>query len=395
MKINFNNPTYTGNEMSNVSDVINHRAIASNGAYTSKCETWLEKNIKGKKALLTPSCTSALELASLILDVGPGDEVIMPSFTFVSTANAFAMRGAKVVFVDVDSTSMNIDPLNILNAITKKTKVIVVMHYAGLSCDMMKIMSIASQHSIYVVEDAAQCVGSLLDGKPVGSFGHLSTFSFHETKNITSGGEGGALIINDDKLVDKAEVIRSKGTNRKKFLLGKVDKYTWIDIGGNFFMSELQAAYLWAQLCEAIKINEERRLNWKLYRKLIEQRIGKHQLQEEIILPNIHNDKVHNGHIFYFFVHIKNRNALIEHLKINDIQATFHYIPLHTSPYGQRIGHFNGVDNYTTDLSARLIRLPLYHGISHDQINYIVDKIILFFEKIPIQKDQASKCLWE
>lgn len=372
----FNKPPYTGNEDQYVLQAMRSDKMSGDGPFTQRCHTWFESNLPCKKALLTPSCTAALEMAAILIDIQPGDEVIMPSYTFVSTANAFVLRGAKIVFVDIRPDTMNIDESKIEAAITDKTKAIVPVHYAGISCEMDTIMDIAQRHNLYVIEDAAQGVMSTYKGKALGTIGHLGTFSFHETKNYTSGGEGGLLIINDDNFKERAEIIREKGTNRSQFFRGMVDKYSWVDIGSSYLPSDIQAAYLWGQLEKVDEINNNRIASWSYYYEQLQplQTAGKIQL------PSVPDDCVHNAHMFYIKVQdIEVRSQLIEHLRNNDIMAVFHYIPLHSSVAGKNLGMFNGEDEFTTAESERLVRLPMWYGISDEQLSRVVNSLIKFY----------------
>ncbi len=374
--ISFNKPPLTGNEEKYVLQAMHNDKISGNGFFGNKCETWFEKKIGCPKALLTPSCTAALEMAALLIDIKTNDEVIMPSYTFASTANAFVMRGAKIIFIDIRPDTMNIDETKIEQAITSKTKVIVPMHYAGVSCEMDHIMDIANRHNLYVVEDAAQCVMSKYKDKPLGTIGHLGTYSFHETKNYTSAGEGGLLIINDKKFKNQAEIIREKGTNRNQFFRGMVDKYTWVDLGSNYLMNELNAAYLWANLEKANEINKFRLDIWQKYYSELKQL----EHNKMIELPTIPNGCTHNAHMFYLKVKDKeNRNKLIKHLKQNDISSVFHYIPLHSSPAGKKFGKLNFEDTFTTIESERLMRLPMYYGLESANVSRVVNTIHDFY----------------
>ena len=377
-KIPFNKPCYTGNEDKYVLDSMRSLHISGNGPYTKKCEEWFENRLKCKRALLTSSCTHALEMAAILVDIKPGDEVIMPSYTFVSTANAFVLRGAKIVFVDIRPDTMNIDENLIENAITERTKAICVVHYAGVGCEMDKIMEIADKYNLYVIEDAAQGMMAEYKGKPLGTIGHLGAFSFHETKNYTSAGEGGLLIVNDDKFIERAEIIREKGTNRSQFFRGMVDKYTWVDIGSSYLMNDVSAAYLWGQLEVAEEINEFRLRVWNRYYN------GLLELEKEgfIELPTVPKHCRHNGHIFYIKVgNLRIRTELLNFLKEQGIWAAFHYVPLHSSPAGQRYSRFHGVDKFTTKESERLIRLPLFFNIKDEEIDYIIESIYRFFRR--------------
>lgn len=374
--ITFNTPPYTGNEDQYVLQAMRSDKMSGDGPFTKKCHTWFEENLLCKKALLTPSCTAALEMAAILVDIQPGDEVIMPSYTFVSTANAFVLRGAKIVFVDIRPDTMNIDESKIEAAITKKTKAIVPVHYAGVGCEMDTIMDIAHRYNLYVIEDAAQGMMSTYKGKALGTIGHLGSYSFHETKNYTSGGEGGLLIINDDQFKERAEIIREKGTNRSQFFRGMVDKYSWVDIGSSYLPSDIQAAYLWAQLEKAEEINKNRIASWAYYYEQLKPL----QVAGKIQLPTVPDDCVHNAHMFYIKVHdIEVRTQLIDHLKNNDVMAVFHYIPLHSSFAGKNLGTFHGEDKFTTIESERLVRLPMWYGLSSKQLSYIVQKIRSFF----------------
>ncbi|MUG31814.1 dTDP-4-amino-4,6-dideoxygalactose transaminase [Psychrobacter sanguinis] len=374
--INFNKPPYTGNEDQYVLQAMRSDKMSGDGHFTKRCHSWFESNLPCNKALLTPSCTAALEMAAILVDIQPGDEVIMPSYTFVSTANAFVLRGAKIVFVDIRPDTMNIDETKIEAAITDKTKTIVPVHYAGVACEMDTIMDIAQRHDLCVIEDAAQGVMSTYKGKALGTIGHLGCFSFHETKNYTSGGEGGLLIVNDDKFKERAEIIREKGTNRSQFFRGMVDKYSWVDIGSSYLPSDIQAAYLWGQLEKVNEINDNRLASWSYYYDQLKplQAAGKIQL------PTVPNDCVHNAHMFYIKVQdIEVRSELIEHLKNNGIMAVFHYIPLHSSVAGQEMSVFNGVEQYTTKESERLVRLPMWSAISESELQKVISNIYQFY----------------
>jgi dTDP-4-amino-4,6-dideoxygalactose transaminase len=367
--IDFNCPPSTGNEQQYVLQALSGPKMSGDGPFGQKCQTWFEETLPAKKALLTPSCTAALELAALLINIKPGDEVIMPSYTFVSTANAFVLRGAKIVFVDIRPDTMNIDEQQIEAAVTDKTRAIVPVHYAGVGCEMNVIMEIADRHSLYVIEDAAQGMMSSYKGQALGTIGHMGTFSFHETKNYTSGGEGGLLIINDDKFKVRAEIIREKGTNRSQFFRGMVDKYQWVDVGSSYLPSELQAAYLWGQLERADDINENRLAAWQRYYDALI------PLQEagNVSLPVIPEGCIHNAHMFYLkTAGIEERTALLAHLKASDIMAAFHYVPLHTAEAGSEFGLFVGEDRYTTTESERLVRLPMWYGLSEvDQLRVV------------------------
>ncbi len=375
----FNRPPLTGNEEKYILQSMRSLKISGDGEFTKRCHRWFEEKLQCEKALLTTSCTHALEMSAILIDIQPGDEVIMPSYTFVSTANAYALRGAKIVFVDIRPDTMNIDETLIEDAITEKTKAIVPVHYAGVACEMDTIMDIADRHGLFVIEDAAQGMMSSYKGKALGTIGHFGTFSFHETKNYTSGGEGGLLIINDNSFSDKAEVIREKGTNRSQFFRGMIDKYSWVDIGSSYLMNDLSAAYLWGQLEDADKINEARLKSWKRYSQ------GLKVLEEKgyLELPTIPSESIHNGHMFYIKAKdLKERTALIEHLSANGIQGVFHYVPLHSAPAGLKYGKFSKEDNFTTIESERLVRLPIYFGISESEIDHIIHIVLDFFDTV-------------
>lgn len=374
--IPFNKPPYTGNEEVYVLDAMKSGKMSGDGAYGKRCQEWFEHTLGCKKTLLTPSCTHALEMAAILVDIQPGDEVIMPSFTFVSTANAFVLRGAKIVFIDVNPLTMNIDETLIEQAITEKTKAIVPVHYAGTCCDMGVVMDIAERHGIFVIEDAAQGMMSSYNGRPLGTIGHLSAFSFHETKNYTSGGEGGLLIINDERFVLRAEIIREKGTNRSSFFRGMVDKYSWVDIGSSYLPCELQAAYLWGQLECATEINNYRLDIWNKYYSALQSLANERVIE----LPHIPSAVEHNAHMFYLKVeNLSTRTALLEHLKDDGVFAVFHYIPLHSAPEGKKHGVFVGEDKFTTSESEKLIRLPIWYGMSDSEIEIVVSSIFSFF----------------
>lgn len=374
--INFNIPPFVGKEQDYIKEVIeNNQKLCGDGPFTKKCNTWFEEMFITPKALLTTSCTHALEMAAILADIQPGDEVIAPSFTFVSTVNAFVLRGATIVFVDIRPDTMNIDEDLIEEAITDKTKAIVPVHYAGVSCEMDKIMKIAKKYNLYVIEDAAQGVMSKYNGHALGTIGDFGTFSFHETKNYTMG-EGGALLIQNKDHIERAEIIREKGTNRSKFFRGQVDKYSWVDIGSSYLPSELNAAYLYAQLEAAEMINNDRLKTWNLYYE------GLKELKDRgcIELPVIPDNCEHNAHMFYIKCKdLKERTELIKYLKSHEILAVFHYIPLHTADAGLKYGRFNGEDIYTTKESERLLRLPMFYGLEREKIDYIVDKVRGFF----------------
>lgn len=374
--IYFNIPPYVGKETEYIKQAIANHKICGDGAFTKKCNAWIEEKTGTAKALLTTSCTHATEMAALLAGICPGDEVIMPAYTFVSTADAFVLRGAKAVFVDIRPDTMNIDEKLIEDAITERTKAIVPVHYAGVSCEMDSIMEIAKKHDLYVIEDAAQGVMSTYKGKALGTIGDFGCYSFHETKNYSMG-EGGALLIRDRKNIELAEVIREKGTNRSKFYRGQIDKYTWVEAGSSYLPSDMNAAYLWAQLEMADEINQNRLKCWSLYYE------GLQELKERglIELPYIPNGCQHNAHMFYIKTKdLEERTRLIEYLKTKDIMAVFHYIPLHTAPAGRKYGRFAGEDKHTTKESERLARLPLYYGMRVSDIEKTVDAITDFYQ---------------
>lgn len=373
--IPFNIPGLTGNEEAYIKEAFTNQKLSGDGIFTNKCHEWFETNFNAMKALLTTSCTHALEMSAILVDIKEGDEVIMPSFTFVSTANAFVLRGAKIVFVDIRPDSMNINERLIEEAITRRTKAIVPVHYAGVSCEMDKIMELASNYDLLVIEDAAQGVMSTYKGQALGSIGQLGCYSFHETKNYNCG-EGGALLVNDNRFVERAEIIREKGTNRSRFFRGQVDKYTWVDIGSSYLPSEINAAFLNAQLEMASEINKNRLESWNQYFE------GLKPLQEEgfIDLPIIPENCEHNAHMFYIKVSdLEERTKLIDYLKQNGILSVFHYIPLHSSEAGLKYGRFHGVDLFTTQESERLVRLPMYYNLLKDDILKVINHINNFY----------------
>lgn len=376
MYLPFNRPPYTGNEDQYVLTAARSEKISGDGYYGQNCQTWFEQTLGCPKALLTPSCTQALEMAALLIDIQPGDEVIMPSYTFVSTANAFVLRGATIVFVDIRPDTMNVDQALIESAITPKTKAIVPVHYAGVSCDMSAINAIAQRHGLFVIEDAAQGMMSTFEGKPLGTLGHMAAFSFHETKNFTSGGEGGLLIINDERFIQRAEIIREKGTNRSLFFRGMVDKYTWIEAGSSYLPSELQAAYLWGQLELAHQITQNRLAIWNTYHQAFEDLAQTGRISR----PTIPSNCQHNGHMFYIKCKdLDERTALLAHMKQNNILAIFHYVPLHSAPAGIKFSRFDGVDRYTTSESERLVRLPMWYGMEQSLQKRIIEAATTFF----------------
>ena len=378
MYIPFNVPPHIGTEDKYIQQVIANRKICGDGEFTAKCNSKLENITGTKKALITTSGTSALEMAAILADIQPGDEVIMSSYTFVSTANAFVLRGAKIVFVDIRPDTMNIDEALIEDAITEKTLAIVPVHYAGVACEMDTICDIAKRHNLIVIEDAAQGVMSWYKGRALGSIGDFGCYSFHETKNYSSG-EGGAVLVNREKDVERAEIIREKGTNRTKFFRGQVDKYTWVDIGSSYLQSELNCAYLYAQIENPDIINDDRMRSWNLYYELLKPLAD----QGRIELPVIPEGCVHNAHMFYIKVRdLEERTRLITHLKKNGVGAVFHYIPLHSSPAGQRFGRFHGEDRYTTKESERLLRLPMYFGLTSNKVEDITKTIYWYYKSV-------------
>ncbi len=375
MFIPFNKPPYIGKESEYVLDAVNKGHISGDGEYTKKCAKKLEELSGTKRALLTTSCTHATEMAALLSDIKPGDEVIMPSYTFVSTADAFVLRGATPVFVDIRPDTMNIDETLIEDAITSKTKAIVPVHYAGVGCEMDTIMDIARRHNLTVIEDAAQAIASTYKGKALGTFGDFGCYSFHETKNISMG-EGGALLIQNEDLIEPAEIIREKGTNRAKFFRGQIDKYTWVNYGSSYLPSDMNAAYLWAQL-ENIDIIQKKRLSvWNRYKEGLSE-LEKKEYIEFGVIPD---ECTNNAHMFYIKVRdLENRTDLLKFLTENGIQAVFHYVPLHSAPAGRKFGRFNGEDRYTTKESERLVRLPLFYSITDEEVNFIIEIVKEFF----------------
>jgi dTDP-4-amino-4,6-dideoxygalactose transaminase len=373
----FNVPIYLGSELDYIKKCLENRKLCGDGQFTRECHSWFEEHTGAYRSLLTTSCTHALEMSAILTEIKPGDEVIMPSYTFVSTANAFVLRGAKIVFVDIRPDTMNIDENLIEDAITEKTKAIVPVHYAGVSCEMDTIISIARKYNLYVIEDAAQGLGSRYKNKTLGAIGNFGCYSFHETKNVSCG-EGGALLIRDKEFEERAEIIREKGTNRSKFWRGQVDKYTWVDIGSSYLPSELNAAYLYAQLQNVNKINNNRMQTWNYYYEKL------NPLRESgyITLPYIPPKCEHNAHMFYIKVrNIEERSGLIDHLKKHDIMSVFHYIPLHSSPAGKQFGRFHGIDKWTTNESERLLRLPMYYGMSLLDADSVIDSIHDYFKE--------------
>lgn len=375
--IRFNVPPYVGKEEEYMKKAIENHKICGDGEFTKACNAWIEEHTGTKKALLTTSGTQALEMSALLSQIQPGDEVILPSYTFVSTANAFVLRGAKLVFVDIRPDTMNIDEKLIEDAITEKTRVIAPVHYAGVGCEMDTIMDIAKRHNLFVVEDAAQGVNAFYKGKALGAIGDYGCYSFHETKNYSMG-EGGAILINREEQVEDAEIIREKGTDRSRFFRGQVDKYTWVNIGSSFLPSDINAAYLLAQLEMADEINENRLASWERYREGLQDLADQGVIQ----LPCIPAECQHNAHMFYIKTKdMGERKALIAFLKERDIAAVFHYVPLHSAPAGLKYGRFHGEDRYTTKESERLLRLPMYYNLTESDQQKVVDSIHEFYRK--------------
>ncbi|MCI4626730.1 MAG: dTDP-4-amino-4,6-dideoxygalactose transaminase [Candidatus Magnetoovum sp. WYHC-5] len=375
MKIPFNKPFIAGKELYYIASAVMEGHLSGDGPFTRKCHSWLEENLRCKHSLLTHSCTAALEMSAMLCGIEPGDEVIMPSFTFVSTANAFVLRGAIVTFVDIRQDSLNIDELLIEGAITNKTKAIVPMHYGGIACAMDEIMDIANRYGLCVIEDAAQALLATYKGRYLGTIGHIGCLSFHETKNIISG-EGGAILINDDKYIERAEIIREKGTNRSKFFRGEIDKYTWVDIGSSYLPSEIVGAFLYAQLEEAEKIIAARVNILNTYIELLR------PLEKDrfIQLPIKEDEYVSNGHMFYIITRsLEERTKLVNYLKERGIQAVFHYVPLHSSPAGIKYGKVYGHMTVTNDISDRLLRLPMYYEMETEQIYKVAQEVASFY----------------
>ena len=376
MRINFNVPPFTGKEYEYIKECVQNQKICGDGPYTAKANEWIEKKTGVSKALLTTSCTHATEMAALLAGIKEGDEVIMPSYTFVSTANAFVLRGAKVVFVDIRPDTMNIDENMIEQAITPKTRAIVPVHYAGVGCEMDTILDIAKRHNLFVIEDAAQGVMSTYKGKALGAIGDFGNYSFHETKNYSMG-EGGALLLRDETYVDNAIIIREKGTNRTLYKLGKVDKYSWIQPGSSYLPSEMNAAYLYAQLEKAEEINNDRLSHWNRYYEALL------PLKEKglIDLPYVPKECVHNAHMFYIKCKdFEERKGLIEYLLANDILPASHYVPLHSSKAGLIYSEFRGEDRYTTKESERLLRLPMYYKLSDEDLDEVVMRVKEYYK---------------
>lgn len=376
MKIPFNKPFTVGPELDYIAQAVRDGHLAGDGRYTRLCHEWLERNLGAKKALLTHSCTGALEMAAILCGVGPGDEVVMPSFTFVSTANAFVLRGATPVFVDIRRDTLNLDERLVEQALTPRTRAVVPVHYAGVACEMDALTALAASRGLTVVEDAAQGILSDYRGRKLGTIGQLGCLSFHETKNVISG-EGGALLVNDERLIERAEIVREKGTNRARFFRGEVDKYTWVDIGSSYLPSELVGAFLWAQLGRAEEINAARMQLCAAYRAGLGPLAGRGAL----VLPQPEPEGARgNGHLFHVLLpDAATRGRLIAHLKARGIHSVFHYVPLHSSPAGRRFGRAAGPMTVTDDVAARLLRLPLHYGLTAEQVAGIVEEIEAFF----------------
>lgn len=376
MIIPFNQPTYVEKGIGYITEaILKYRRLNGDGVFTAKCTQWLEQRF-GTKVLLTTSCTHALEMASLLADIKPGDEVIMPAFTFVSTADAFVLRGARIKFVDIRKDTMNIDETLIENAVTERTKAIVPVHYAGVGCEMDTILEIAKRHGLFVIEDAAQGMMATYKGRYLGTIGDFGTYSFHETKNYTMG-EGGLILINQAQYIKRAEIIREKGTNRTQYFRGEIDKYSWVDEGSSYLPSEMNAAYLLPQLEIAEEINQRRLKLWNMYYDELKDLQDKGKLE----LPYIPEECKHNAHMFYIKTRdLKERTKLIQYLGENNIKAVFHYVPLHTSIAGRKFGDFVGEDRYTTKESERLVRLPMYYALQDEEVHYVVEKIRRFYD---------------
>ena len=374
--IEFNRAPFVGTELDMIQEAIKNGKLCGDGPFTKKCTKWMKTQYKTKGLLLTTSCTHALEMAAFLSDIQPGDEVIMPAYTFVSTADAFVLRGAKIVFVDIRPDTMNIDEKLIEEAVTEKTKAIVPVHYAGVSCAMDEIMDIAKKHNLKVIEDAAQGVHAYYKGQALGTIGDFGCYSFHETKNYTMG-EGGALLFQADEYLEKAEILREKGTNRSRFFRGQIDKYTWVDYGSSYLPSDMNAAYLYAQLNAADEINDKRHAIWNLYHQELADLEEKGYIQR----PYVPEYAKHNAHMYYIKTKdLEERSRLIQFLKEKEILAVFHYIPLHTSPAGQKFGRFFGEDVYTTKESERLMRLPMFYNLSLDDAQKVAEGIHAFYK---------------
>ena len=376
MRINFNVPPFTGREMIYIKQAVDAQKICGDGQFTAKCNKWIENKTGCEKALLTTSCTHATELAALLADIRPGDEVIMPSYTFVSTADAFVLRGATPVFVDIRPDTMNIDETLIEDAINERTKAIVPVHYAGVGCEMDVIMDIAGRHNLMVIEDAAQGIMATYKGQALGAIGDMGCFSFHETKNFSMG-EGGALLMKDSRFIEDAEIFREKGTDRSKFFRGQVDKYRWVNYGSSYLPSDMNAAYLWAQLELADEITKARMDRWNQYDALLRDLADKGLIEQ----PFVPDYCTHNAHMYYIKVRdLEQRGDFINFMKSKDVLTVFHYVPLHSAPAGLKYGKFHGEDNFTTRESDRLVRLPMYYALTEDDVNYICECVHEYFE---------------
>lgn len=374
MLIDFNRPPFVGKELDYIKEAVDNKKLCGDGMFTKKCSAWMEEHFHSRHVLLTTSCTHALEMAAYLAGIGPGDEVIMPSYTFVSTADAFVLRGAKIVFVDIRPDTMNIDEDKIEAAITDETKAIVPVHYAGVACEMDKIMELADKYHLKVIEDAAQGVNAYYKGKALGTIGDFGCFSFHETKNYTMG-EGGALLFQDDVYLEPAEILREKGTNRSKFFRGQIDKYTWMNYGSSYLPSDMNAAYLYAQLEEHEKIDKKRLQVYDYYDEMLKPLAQKGFIEQ----PYVPEDAVHNAHMYYIKVkNIRIRTSLIQYMKEHEIMCVFHYIPLHSSPAGLTFGKFSGEDRYTTKESERLVRLPMFYSLAEEEMGRVVQCLLSF-----------------
>ena len=385
-RIPFNRPRLVGREHAYIDQALASGKLSGNGVFAQRCAEWLERRLDAPRVLMTPSCTAALEMAALLSDLAPGDEVIVPSFTFVSTANAFALRGAQLVFADVSPQTLNITPESIRAALTDRTRVIVVVHYGGVACEMEEIMSIAASRDLIVVEDAAHALPATYAGRPCGSIGHLSTFSFHETKNVQCG-EGGALVINDPELVERAEIVQEKGTDRSRFFRGEIDKYTWRDVGSSYLLSEVAAAFLWAQLECTDEITARRSRIWTRYHRAFEPL----ELAGKARRPIVPESCRHSSHLYYLLVPTPEmRDALIDRLDALAVHAVFHYIPLHSSPAGRRLGRPVGNMNVTEDIAARLVRLPLWAGMTNRQVQTVIEAVVTSNDALTVPGSSPS-----
>ncbi len=374
--IQFNKPLVLGTEIDYISNAIDNKKLSGDGTWGLKCQQWFENHLSCPKTLMVPSCTHGLEMSAILANIQPGDEVIMPSYAFTSTANAFVLRGATVVFIDVNPDTMNVDETKIELAITAKTKAIVVIHYGGVGCEMDTIMDIAETHNLFVIEDAAQAMMATYKNRRLGTIGHFGVFSFHETKNYTSGGEGGLLIINDNKFTHQAEVIREKGTNRSQFQRGEVNKYNWVKVGSSYLPSELQSAYLYAQLVDAEKVNDRRLEIWSNYHVALQPLVN----NGDVEVAKIAEHCVANGHLYYIkLIDFEQRCRFIEYMKNNKILCPFHYVPLHSAPAGEKYSRFAGDDTYTSHDSGRLVRLPIYFDMTNDEQDKVIEKVFDFF----------------